>query len=246
VAVLSRLVSPAGFVLVLLLFFLLPFLSVSCDVPGYGEAGVHYTGSHLVTGTAPDPVIPAGLEELVADPSSSETVDAVADGPGVRLLAIALAALAAAGVLTGLIPQVRARLFGAAALAGATLVVAVVTMVVAQSTLTSALVEGTRDFGTDGETPGVGTVDGIEDMVHTDVGFWLIAVALVLTGLMSTVRAVFGGRLRTAVSASGGRDAGASDGLAGLSFDGGHEEGQPALTPEQLADEPGHPRGDSR
>src|SRR5262245_50140845 len=65
VKVLSRVTSPAGFALVLLLFFLLPFVSVSCDVPGYGQAGASYTGSHLVSGT--DPEVPAELRELAHD-----------------------------------------------------------------------------------------------------------------------------------------------------------------------------------
>jgi hypothetical protein len=53
-------------------------------------------------------------------------------------------------------------------------------------------------------------------MVHTDTGFWLIVVVLVLIGMMSVVGAVFGGRLRAAMSSGSG---GAEDGLAGLPFD---------------------------
>ena len=239
--VLSRLASPAGFALVLLLFFVLPFLSVSCDVPGYGEAGLNYKGTHLVTGAEPATVIPAGLEELTNDPSSSANVDAPSDGPGVRVLAIVLAVLAAAGVLTGLIPRVRTRLFGAAAAAGATMIVTIVTMVVAQSNLESALIAETRNFDDEGQTAATGIADGIEEMVHTDVGFWLIVVILVLIGLLSTGAALFGGRLRAAVSGGAGGGEGAGAGLAGLSFGGGPEPGQPAVEPERPAGEPGRP-----
>jgi hypothetical protein len=236
VKVLSRLASPAGFALVLLLFFVLPFLSVSCDVPGYGEAGLNYTGTHLVTGAEPDPVIPAGLEDLTNDPSSGANIDAPAVGPGVQVLAIVLAVLAAAGLLTGLIPQVRARLFGAAATAGATLVVTVVTMVIAQSNFESALLTETQNFDDGEQTAAPGIADGIEEIVHTDVGFWLIVVVLALIGLLSTGAALFGGRLRTAVSnaAGGGTSAGAGagGGLAGLSFGGGPESGPSTVEPE--------------
>jgi hypothetical protein len=204
VRVLSRLASPAGFALVLLVFFVLPFLSVSCDVPGYGEAGLTYKGTHLVTGAEPNTVLPAGLDELTNDPSSSANVTPPEDGPGVRVLAIVLAVLAAAGVLTGLIPRVRARLFGAAAAAGATLIVTIVTMVVAQSNLESALIAETRNFDGDGQTAATGIADGIKEIVHTDVGFWLIVVILALIGLLSTGAALFGGRLRAAVSGGGG------------------------------------------
>jgi hypothetical protein len=222
VKVLSRLASPAGFALVLLLFFVLPFLSVSCDVPGYGEAGMHFSGADMVVGTDPEYVVPAGLEEvekeLVSDGSGSTDLRKSADVLGVRVLAVVLAVLAAAGALTGLLPRARARLFGAAAAAGAALAVAVVTMVVGQSNLQAALTEDAHTIG-EGQAAAPGIVAGIEEMVHTDLGFWLVVVVLTLIGVSSLCAALFGGRLREAVANAtdrGDTDAGA--GLSGLSF----------------------------
>lgn len=198
--VLSRVVSPAGFALVLLLFFLLPFVSVSCDVPGYGEAGVDYTGSHLVSGTDPTPVVPAELEQLGNDDpgNTPEQLEEPPPDPGVQILAIALAVLAAAGVLTVLIPQVKARLFGATALAGTTLVLTVVTMLVAQSNLESSMLERARETGAAEVEPGLPRLtDAVQETIHTEWGFWLIVVVLGLVAVGSLGGALMTGRPRT-------------------------------------------------
>jgi hypothetical protein len=217
VKVLSRVASPAGFVLVLLLFFLLPFVSVSCDVPGVGEAGADYTGSHLVSGA--DPEVPAELRQLADDPQTPAELVEPPD-PGVQVLAVVLAVFAAAGVLTVLISQVRARLLSGAALAGATLVMAVVTMVVAQSHLQSALIDGVRRSGLAEQRDSLRRVESAaDDLTHTDVGFWLMVVVLAVLALVTATLGLFGDRLRTA------REHEASGGLDGLSF-GGSDRGQ--------------------
>ncbi|MGB3437283.1 MAG: hypothetical protein WBA97_00915 [Actinophytocola sp.] len=195
---LSRFASPAGFVLVLLLFFLLPFVSASCDVPGYGEAGATYTGGNLVTGT--DPEVPAELQELGKDPESPAALTDPPD-PGVQLLAIGLAVLAAAGVLTALVPHLKARLLGGAALAAATLVVTVVTMSVAQSNLQNSLMDWARQTGAAESQDGDRLETAVAEVTHTEVGFWLMIVVLSLVALMATVLGLLGDRLKAAVAA---------------------------------------------
>lgn len=192
VKVLSRFASPAGFGLVLLLFFLLPFVSVSCEVPGYGEAGADYTGSHLVSGAQPE--VPDELRALADDPETPAELVEPPD-PGVRVLAIVLAVLAAAGVLTVLISQVRTRLLTGVALAGATLVVTVVTMVVAQSNLESALVDGVRRSGVTEQQENLQRVESsVDDMIHSEIGFSLVLVLLALIILANGALALFGNR----------------------------------------------------
>lgn len=230
--VLSRLVSPAGFGLVLLLFFLLPFVSVSCDVPGVGDAGVTYKGSHLVSGAQPAPTIPAELNDLLGEAPGSPASDEESLDPDVRILAIVVAALAAIGVLTVLIPRLKARMFGGAAVAGATLVMTIVTMVVAQSNLDTAVLGLARETGAAESAPGMPSVDSLADeMIHTEIGFWLMVVILAAIAAVTTVGALFGSRLRTALAGGGG---GAT--LAGLPFD-DHQHSPPAdPTPEPPTD----------
>jgi hypothetical protein len=208
VKVLSRFASPAGFVLVLLLFLLLPFVSVSCDVPGYGEAGVNYTGTHLVTGATPE--IPDDLQRVASDPETpAELVDPPA--PGVQVLGILLALLAAAGVLTALVPQIKARLLTGTALAAATLAVTVITMAVAQSNLQSALIDGVRRSGLADQQETLHRVEAAADeLAHTEVGFWLMIVLLALITLVTGTLGLFGHRLHpstpTDATESGGLD----------------------------------------
>ena len=195
---LSRFASPAGFALVLLLFFLLPFVSASCDVPGYGEAGATYKGGHLVSGT--DPAVPEELQRLADDPESPAALSDPPD-PGVQLLAIALAVLAVAGVLTALVPHLKARLLTGGALAAATLVVTVVTMSVAQSNLQDALLGWARQTGAAESQNGDRLQTAVAEVTHTEVGFWLMVVLLTLITLMSTTLGLLGDRLKAVVAA---------------------------------------------
>jgi hypothetical protein len=214
VKVLSRVASPAGFALVLLLFFVLPFLSVSCDVPGYGEAGANYSGSHLVSGT--DPEVPAELRDLGDDPGSPTALSDPPD-PGVQVLAILLALLAAAGVLTVLVPRYKARLLSGSALAAGTLVLTVVTMVVARSNLESELLDWARTTGAAENPEGLeGLESGVGEVVHTEVGFWLMVVLLTLIAAVTAILGLFGDRLRAAAAERASDDGGG--GLSGLSF----------------------------
>jgi hypothetical protein len=199
---LSRFASPAGFVLVLLLFFLLPFVSASCDVPGYGSAGATYKGSHLVSGT--DPAVPDELKRLGEDPESPAALSDPPD-PGVQLLAIGLAVLAAAGVLTALIPHMKARLLSGGVLAAATLVTTVVTMSVAQSNLQDSLLSWARETGAAESQDGDRLQTAVAEVTHTEVGFWLMVAVLALITLVSTTLGLLGDRLTAVIAA---RDSG--------------------------------------
>lgn len=180
---LSRVVSPAGFGLVLVLFFLMPFLSVSCDVPGMGTAGASYTGAHLVTNDTPEWEAPKDLDELLGTQESRDDVQAPA---GVRILAIVLAVLAAAGVAASFIPQLRRRLYSSAALAGTALAVAIVTVIVALGNLRAVLLPQLRDIAKGTTTaPGNDPESIVDDLLHTEAGFWLVAIVLALVMLLN-------------------------------------------------------------
>ncbi|MFL6121701.1 hypothetical protein [Actinophytocola sp.] len=228
--VLSRFVSPAGFALVLLLFFLLPFVSVSCDVPQYGDVGANYTGSDLVTGTEPD--VSTELRQLqtelqgLSDGDAPKELSHLPDAD-VQVLAIVLAALALAGVFTGLVPRLRTRLLGAAAVAGAALIVTVVTELVAQSHLRSAVLQAIPESGM--ATQEVQQLEAaVDDMLHTEVGFWLVVVLLAIVAVATGTLGLFGDRLRAARSrqTSGVRE------LGGLPFGSDDTDGQGQPPPD--------------
>lgn len=194
--VLSRLLSVSGFGLVLVLFFLLPFLSVSCEVPDVnGSVQVNYTGTHLVTGGEPEvvttgPLSPAGGE---SDSRGQEGLN-----PDVRGLATVLVALAAAGVVVGLAPAAVARI-GSTVLAGATLVVTVVTLVVAQANLKSVLLPQLRGVAESSAPAGSEPPDlesGVDEALEVRIGFWLVVAVLVAVLLLNAGAAVLSRRAR--------------------------------------------------
>lgn len=126
----SRLLSPAGFGLALLLF-LLPFVTVSCDAPtGASPFTVEYTftGLDLVTGGPPEI---SGV--LPDDDGSPMTVSGASDegwfaeqvGRPVQPLAVTAALTLLAGLIAGFVLPIplRGRVTGALALAALTLLV---------------------------------------------------------------------------------------------------------------------------
>jgi hypothetical protein len=185
--VLSRFASPAGFALVLLLFFLMPFMAVSCD-----DIDVRYTGSHLVSGA--DPEVPAELKEFAEDAEAPATLVEPPD-PGAQVLAIVLVVLAVGGMATAVFTRARTRLLGAAVAAGATLVVTIVTMVVARSSIESALFDRMRETAVADDDPAL-LESRIGELIHTEVGFWLMVVLLVLIAAVTALLGLFGDRLR--------------------------------------------------
>jgi hypothetical protein len=174
----SRLVSPAGLGLVLLLFLFLPFLSVSCEVPTTGTIGADYTGAQLATGATPEVEIPAGLEDMADE---IPPVD-----PGVQVLTIIVAIVLAIGVALPFLPRLgtrlRVRMFGGAAIALLAGILMIVVQSVARSNLTTQLTDYAE--GLSAETvPGVDRIS--DQLIHTGVGFWLSLVVLIAVALLS-------------------------------------------------------------
>jgi hypothetical protein len=201
-----RLASPVGFLLALLFFFL-PFVAVSCDVPGVGSAGASYTGLDLVTNGRASVELSGAFEDLKnADPRNDTKVqvpkEADSADTGVQALAIITVALLAIGLGVSLVPVLRTRMVGAMAAAVAGGALLITTEAVAQSNLESTLIDSTRQsIATNpGDSPinFNGLTDSLfADMVHSRYGFWfsLVAVILVLlynggTLLWPRIRAV--------------------------------------------------------
>lgn len=175
----ARLVSPAGFALVLLLFLFMPFLSVSCDVSGTGSIGVSYNGTQLATGAHPAVKVPAGLEDMAAQLPGAPGSGRPPVEPGVQLLAILVAVVLVAGAALPFVPllahQVRHRMFGGAAVAVVAAALMITTQAVAQSNVTDQLADDARQVGTTDVSP----------IIHSEVGFWLALVVLLVIALAS-------------------------------------------------------------
>lgn len=240
VKVLSRVASPAGFALVLLLFLVLPFMSVSCEVPGASEPlGLDYSGADLTFGSDPEVQIPQELAELSEETDSPASVtEEEPPDPGVQVLAIFTALFLLFGIGTVLIPRIKARLFGAAGIAGVALVLTVVTLVVAQSTLESSLLDEARETGAAESVDGMPNVESvISDMIGSEAGFWLVVIGLVLLVLGNVGIALFGDRIRKPALA----------GAAGATAVAGEPPTAPAETPAATpppADPPAAPPAD--
>lgn len=186
---LSRLASPAGFALVLLLFLFLPFLSVSCEVPGMGSIGADYNGVELATGAEPEVDVPQDLQDMADElPGGSGTSSEPPPDPGVQVLAIIVGVVMLVGIALPFVPpfrdRVRERLFGSAAVALLAGVLVVLTQSIAQSNLTSQLKDDAQNVSEDQVSmPDINLVAG--ELIHTEVGFWLTLVGLVLIALLS-------------------------------------------------------------
>lgn len=182
----SRLLSPAGFGLVLLCF-LLPFVGVSCNAQELGSIGVDYSGLDLASNGSPSVTV---VGDFGGEAPTQAQVADVAPDPGTPVLTIAAAVLVALGLLASLTPAIRARplvVVGLALLAGVQLVIA---EFVAHGTLIDAVRDRIREVGPGliGE-PGV-TVDDatLSEMVGTRIGFWLaLAGLLLIAGLTASL-----------------------------------------------------------
>jgi hypothetical protein len=185
VRLVPRLASPVGFLLALL-FFLLPFVAVSCEAPGLGSAEISYTGVDLATGGEPTVKTEGDLtSELGAPVPKKDT----APDPGGQLLAIVTVALLVIGLGVSLVPVARTRLLGAVstAVAGGTLLI--ITEASVQSNLITALTDAARKEAStnpDGNPLNINMTSGIFDnMVQSRVGFWLSLIAIILVLLFN-------------------------------------------------------------
>lgn len=196
--VLRRLGNPGGFGLALLLFLLLPFVSVSCEAPFEGSFSVDYTGVDVITNGEPSVTATGSF----ADPREREPADlhavpelaaeATADGQartGAQVLAIITIVLAAAGVATALLSTLRARRFAAAGCAVAAAGTLIATLVVARSNLASQVIAEADSDSYDetyGRLPLVPDSDeAIRSLVNAEPGFWLAVVALLAIAVVN-------------------------------------------------------------
>jgi hypothetical protein len=190
-SVLSRLWSPSGFALVVLLL-LVPFVGVSCSDQDLGALDGGYTGFDLVSGGAPG----YEVDSPVADMVSIEQV--VFPDPGARVLAIVLIVLLVMGLVTALLPVVRVRALAGAVVAGLAAVLLVITQLVAQSTLVTSM----RDLllvkmvNVPQDLSAVATEEYLSEVTGSRVGFWLALVVLLAIGVTNVVVSVRARRSR--------------------------------------------------
>lgn len=185
----SRLVGPAGFALAAL-FFLFPFVAVSCDDPELGGSiEVSYTGVDLATGGDPAVETVGHFGREVGDPIGE---DEDPPDPAVQGLAILTLLVIVAGLVLSVLPAAVARLFGAAGAAALGAALLVVTQSVAHSNLVSSIVASAREGGAESLT----LIERLaDDMVQIRIGFWLALAVLVLV-LAFTVAIAVRQRLR--------------------------------------------------
>ncbi len=185
----DRLLSPAGFGLVLLLF-LLPFVTVSCGVnTGEASSGVEqsfsFTGVDLLVGGSPDITVsggPGGDSETVE--GDDDTLMAVlAERYGryysPQPLAIGAALFIFAGMIAGLVvPLARRGWASAAAAVLATLLLAVEVFLIVPGLADDAIADGLSDVegGSEAIASGALTTGS-----GPGIGFWI--AVLVLLGL---------------------------------------------------------------
>jgi hypothetical protein len=184
----DRLLSPAGFGLVLL-FFVLPFVTMSCSAsspaspngPKFGFEAT-FTGVDLLVGGSPD------LTELVGDnvggPTSEEDTQAEEAAFDDRYgkyfppqpVALAAAAVIFAGMIIALLlpPARRAWPSVAAAVVGAVLL-AIEIFAVAPTIADHAVADELGDLSSPDITQGLG---GLEHGTTPAIGFWSVIVVL--------------------------------------------------------------------
>jgi hypothetical protein len=182
-----RLASPIGFGLALLLFLLLPFVAVSCEVPGLGSAELSYSGADLVGNADPSVSTEGEFDSGGEAAPITDNENPPTPGGGGQVLAIITLVLLVGGLGVSLIPLARTRLVataGAALLGGVGLIT---TQAVTQSNLSSAILDAAQKESTSSpdDLPINLTSGLIDDMVQTRFGFWLSLIAVFLVLLYS-------------------------------------------------------------
>jgi hypothetical protein len=188
----DRLLSPAGFGLVLLLF-LLPFVTVSCGVKTGGasadvEQSFSFTGVDLVVGGSPDITVSGrtieGVEESETVEGDEAAVMAVFDERYGKYyppqpLAVGAALVIFAGMLAGLLlPLARRSWANAVAAQLGALLLAIEVFVIAGARAEDAITEGLSDVDGAAEAIAAGALTW---GTSPGIGFWL--AVLVLVGL---------------------------------------------------------------
>ncbi|WP_020674103.1 hypothetical protein [Amycolatopsis nigrescens] len=189
----QRIAGPMGFLLVLLLFLLLPNVAASCSVSdsaaGQGEVAASFTGADLVT--AGDP----GLEATGAFEMSSALVDVTTEdaAPGGVVRGFAIAAVVAIGLgLAGAFVQVwrlRAVVTLTVAAVAALLLATTEILIIRQW---AAVAESFAELMTElPDARGIDIVGKAREIVQPGVGFWLSLaglVAIAATNLILLIR----------------------------------------------------------
>lgn len=178
----TRRITPAGFVLALLLFLLLPVALGSCDVPtdggtSAGTIAVSFTGADLAV--ARTPLETTG--DFALTPAEYVGAANLLEMPGaVQILAICAAAFLVLGAATALARTVRVRAIAAAVAAGGAAALVAVTEGQAVGGLTRN-VEGVLVLaGGLPQVKGKGLDNRIGEVIHIGLGFWLVMALLVL------------------------------------------------------------------
>ncbi len=175
--------GPAGLLLVLLLFLVLPAATASCSVPegapeGPGSISVSVTGADVVTGGDPDHAAD-GVFELSPDAAAALAHDAAPRGL-VRTLGTAAVATMVLGMLTAFVRVWRLRAIvttAVGALAAALLVLAEVALV---GRLTALAEDNAEWLVHLPSARGTDVIGRASDVVSTGWGFWSACTGLVL------------------------------------------------------------------
>ncbi|WP_328645607.1 hypothetical protein OHS58_37915 [Amycolatopsis sp. NBC_00348] len=167
----TRRITPAGFLLALLLFLFLPCLAASCDAPDGTRAAVTYSGADLASGQQKF----TGIDGLGLTPAQQTAVADKFDMPGlVQVLAIVVAVLLVLGLATALPRTPKVRALTAVVVAGTAAALLVVTEVFALRNLT----DYTRTIAATVSTLSTSQAnldDEATAAVDLRLGFWLSA-----------------------------------------------------------------------
>ncbi|MEA5359951.1 hypothetical protein VA596_10415 [Amycolatopsis sp., V23-08] len=183
----TRRITPAGFLLALLLFLFLPCLAASCDAPDGTRTEVGYSGADLVTGQQKI----TGVDGLGLTPAQQAAVADKFDMPVlVQVLAIVAAVLLVLGLGTALLRTPKARALTAVVVSGTGAVLLVVTEVFALGNLTdnARLISATVSSLSSGQ--GTSVEDEAVAAVELRLGFWLSVSLLLLVFLLNVLVAL--------------------------------------------------------
>lgn len=173
-----RLLSPAGFVLVILCF-LFPFIAVSCQSPvGAVSVSVEYTGNDLAFGGQPS------ISTSEGDVPQESDVPSATPQP----LALLTHLLAIVGLLAALIPPARARLRATAIISGT----ATLFVIINETSVYNRIVSQLGGQSGSQFDSGLGSLSSYaaSNLVHTEAGFWLVMLLLLAITALNIVELV--------------------------------------------------------
>jgi hypothetical protein len=168
-----RLLSPAGFVLVILCF-LFPFVAVSCQSP-VGSVSVEYTGNDLAFGGQPS------ISTSEGDVPQESDIPSATPQP----LALLTYLLTIVGLFTVLIPSARARLRTTAIIAGT----ATLFVIINETSVYNRIVSQLAGQSGSQFDSGLGSLPtyAASNLVHTQAGFWLVMLLLLAITALNIV-----------------------------------------------------------